>query len=291
MPDSNRGRFVWHELMTTDPDSAVRFYTKVIGWKIQPSPDPSYRMWATGKGTVGGLMGLPPGAASPPPNWLPYIAVPDVDATVSQVQALRGRSIVPPKDIPGIGRFAVLADPQGAGFAIFRAAPGGTPPDEHSPGGFNWHEYVATDWKAGWEFYRALFGWEHESSLDMGPAGTYFMYKLAGTERAIGGFYKKETPGPSAWLCYVLVPSADRGAQAVTAAGGRILNGPMEVPGGSRIVMCADPQGAGFAMVSPAPKPTAARKPKKQAAKKRPAKKKKPAKKTSAKKKSKKRRR
>src|SRR5688572_22616369 len=99
-----RGRFVWHELMSTDPDAAVRFYSKLIGWKTQASDvDPSYRMWMTGETPVGGLMRLPDDARreGSPPFWVSYISVPDVDAAVRQANSLGGRTHVPPEDIPG----------------------------------------------------------------------------------------------------------------------------------------------------------------------------------------------
>src|SRR6266849_4646604 len=243
-----RGRFVWHELVSTNPDRAARFYSTVVGWKVQKyEHDPSYRLWMTAGVPMGGLMRLSEearrgGTAS---HWMPYIAVPDVDATVRQAEALGARVRVAPLDIPP-GRLATLADPQGATFSLFRPAPGqpmGT--DEPSLGDFSWHELAALDWKAAWSFYRDLFGWEHALSMEMSPGGTYWMFQRGGGSRMLGGIY-------------TMVASADRAAQAITRSGGRILTGPMDVPGGGRIAMCVDPQGAAFAVHAARPAKRAA---------------------------------
>jgi predicted enzyme related to lactoylglutathione lyase len=163
-------------------------------------------------------------------------------------------------DIPQVGRIAVLADPQGAEFAIFTPSMPGAGSDEPSRGDFSWHELATADWKAAWEFYRALFGWEFATSFDMGPMGTYWMFRRGGGTRMLGGMYTKgaDMPGPPHWLPYVNVPSADDAARAATRHGGKVLHGPMEVPGGDRVAMMLDPQGALFAVhaLATAAKPT-----------------------------------
>lgn len=261
-----RGRFVWHELMTNNPDAAAAFYGKVIGWKTQGWPqDPSYRTWTARGIPVGGLMALPDEAklAGAPPHWMSYIGVPDVDAAVRQATGLGARTHVQPRDIPNAGRFAVLADPQGASFAVYASSQ--PEMEQLELGGFSWHELATTDYQAAWKFYRALFGWENTSTMDMGALGPYFMFGLGGVP--LGGIYNKplEVPMPN-WLPYVLVRKADDTGKAATRAGGRVINGPMEVPDGDRIVAFLDPQGAVIAAHSKAPA--------KKAAKKKPAKKK-----------------
>jgi hypothetical protein len=212
--------------------------------------------------------------------------VPDVDAAVRRAAGLGAQTHVAPRDIPGAGRFAVLADPQGATFAVYTPPPGDSIP---GPDAFSWHELATTDYQAAWKFYQAMFGWQHTSSEDMGPLGVYFMFGVGGVP--MGGIFNKplEVPMPN-WLPYILVKNADDTGKAATRAGGRVLNGPMDVPGGDRIVNFLDPQGAVIAAHSRAAKPAvktagkkkAAKKPaKKKAAKKKPAKKK-PAKKKTA---------
>ncbi len=248
---SLRGRFVWHELMTTDPDAAARFYPAVTGWKVQTwDQNPSYRLWTMGDVPMGGLMALPDDARrmGTPPSWLTYVGVPDVDATVRRATSLGGRTHAGPQDIP-VGRFAVLADPQGATFGVYKPSQQPARGDDAMIGDFSWHELATTDYKAAWAFYRALFGWEPTESMDMGPDGTYWMFGLAGGGRSLGGMYNKPASLPAArWLAYVKVASADTAARTAQRGGGRLVSGPMDVPGGGRIAQCVDPQGAVIAV-------------------------------------------
>jgi uncharacterized protein len=249
---SPRGRFEWHELLTSDTDAAAKFYPAVTGWGIMPfADDPSYRMWTVAGVPIGGLLALPDEAKAmgEPPNWLPYIAVPDVDMAVRQAMAMSARTYVEPRDIPNVGRFAVLADPQGATFAVYSAA--GRWPGHEGPatiGEFSWHELMTSDWRSALVFYQALFGWDTTSSMDMGPGGIYQMFGRNGIP--LGGIYNKppNVEGGARWLSYVRVPDADKLVKVVVKRGGAVVSGPMEVPGGDRIVTCRDPQGAQFAV-------------------------------------------
>jgi predicted enzyme related to lactoylglutathione lyase len=257
-----RGRFIWHELMTTDPDAAEDFYSSIVPWKTQPSGMPSYTLWMSGKNRAGGLMELPAEDASgTPPHWLIYVGTSDVDATVEEAQKLGGKVLKPAADIPNVGRFAVLSDPQGAAFAVFNPAPGSD--DGVSPGGglgdFTWHELATTDLDSALPFYSELFGWSKGATHDMGAMGIYQIISHGGQD--VGGIYKvRDASVPPSWLSYARVADASKAASAVKAGGGRVLNGPIEVPGGSWIVMLLDPQGGPFAVVE-APRQAAAKRP------------------------------
>lgn len=255
-----RGRFVWHELMTTDPEAAKAFYTAVIGWGTKPfegSGQP-YTVWTWGESQMGGLMELPQQARDmgARPHWLAYVGTPDVDATAARAKELGGTILMPPKDIPTVGRFAIIQDPQGATIAPFTPIPTQEPRPETKPGvgDFSWHELATTDQKAAWDFYSDLFGWENpqEWNMDMGPDGVYQMYGRNGM--MYGGIYtkRKETPGPPAWLHYISVEDVHSVSEKVKEHGGQIVNGPMDVPGG-KVSMCVDPQGAPFAVHHSAP--------------------------------------
>ncbi len=251
----SRGRFVWYDLLTTDPKSATTFYTKLIGWgttQWEGSEFP-YTMWTIGEDSIGGIMELPDEvkAAGAPPHWLAYVAVPDVDATVKQAKKLGAKVHKEATDIPTVGRFAVLADPQGAVFAIFTAE--AEPPGHEGPpkkGEFSWHELATTDHEAAFDFYNSIFGWDKTDSMDMGEAGIYQMYGRKGMP--LGGMFNKtpDMPGPPFWLFYTLVDDVHKAVETVKKMGGKVLNGPMEVPGGDFIVQCLDPQGAPFALHS-----------------------------------------
>lgn len=248
---NSRGRFVWFDLMTPDPEKAQAFYPKVTGWGTMAWEGPMpYTMWTAGGVPLGGVMKLSPGVNAPP-HWLGYIGTPDVDAIAAQAASLGGSVTMKPTDIPTVGRFAVLTDPQGATFAAFTSE-GQTPGHEGVPaaGEFSWHELMTTDYVAALAFYQALFGWTKIDEHDMGLMGTYLMFGRAG--HVMGGMFNKPPamPAPSNWLHYIRVESADEAAERAKANGGTILNGPMEVPGGDRIAQCMDPQGAAFAVHS-----------------------------------------
>jgi predicted enzyme related to lactoylglutathione lyase len=247
--DSARGQFVWYDLMTTDPEAAQAFYTSVVGWGTQvwENAGMSYTMWTAGDTPIGGIMKLPDEAVAggARPHWVGYVAVPDTDATVARAQELGGKVMVPPTDIPTVGRFAVIADPQGALTAPF--TPQGTGPGPKLPppvGHFSWHELATTtDSETAFAFYADLFGWQKTSAMDMGDMGVYQMFGPGGVP--FGGIYKKpaEQPGPPSWLHYARVPDVNAAVEAVRQKGGQVLNGPMEVPGGDMIAMILDPQG------------------------------------------------
>ena len=227
----SRGRFVWHELMTTDTKAAGAFYPKVTAWRTQTwDKDPSYTLWVSGKGPFGGVRTLPDAARAAGPHWLPYIGTPDVDATLQAAQRLGARVNMGATDIPDTGRMAVLADPQGAVFALF-SAPAGSQAGSNSSGSptsqeFSWHELTTSDAAAALRFYGELFGWQEVAKHDMGPMGVYHLVGLGGV--ASIGMYKAlpDKPMPTQWMCYAHVADVDKSASAVKAGGGKLLHGP-----------------------------------------------------------------
>jgi predicted enzyme related to lactoylglutathione lyase len=253
------GRFVWHELLTNDTAAAAAFYPKVVPWRTAPSSMPGYTIWMAGQTQIGGLMTLPAEAGATPPHWLIYVGTPNVDSTCSQAQGLGARVVKPPGDIPNVGRFAVLSDPQGATFAVF--TPGGGPPPGGPPaqGGFSWHELATTDVAAALRFYGQLFGWTKGAAHDMGGSmGVYQIFQHGGA--MAGGICNVQGPSTApSWLSYVHVADSGRAVAAAKGAGGRLLHGPMEVPGGSWVAMMMDPQG-GTCAVQESPR-AAAQKP------------------------------
>lgn len=249
------GRFVWHELMTTDVPAAQKFYEEVVGWKAQPFPgtEMEYSVWMAGETGVGGLMKLPAEAAAmgTPPMWVPYISVADADATAEQIKKLGGHVHKKPHFVPGVGNFGIMGDPQGAVFAILTPDQPETPETDPKPLEFSWRELITTDLDAGQKFYREIFGWVDKDVHDMGPE--MGPYKMFGRDRfTYGGMFKKPAnlPAPSHWMSYAFVDSADAAAERATKAGGTVINGPMDVPGGDRIATILDPQGAAFSVHS-----------------------------------------
>lgn len=122
--DKTHGAFSWNELMTTDPAAAADFYGKLFGWSVQNMDMGTgpYLVAKTGETSVAGLMGMPPGAPAMPPAWGCYVTVDNVDQTLARCSELGGKTLVPPMDVPGVGRMAVLQDPQGAVLSVMTYA-------------------------------------------------------------------------------------------------------------------------------------------------------------------------
>jgi uncharacterized protein len=241
-----QGKFLWHELVTADPGAAGAFYGKVLGWTPQAwDKDPSYTVLLSPKGPVGGMM--KPGAdahAGASAQWLTYVGSTNVEETASAAQRLGGRIVKGAADIPGGGRYAVLADPQGAVFGIH--SPPATGSASHAADAFSWHELATSDHAAALRFYRELFGWEQVAVHDMGAMGPYVIFGRGSQQ--FGGIFSRAGGTGAHWLAYVRVSSASKAADAAKAAGGRVINGPHQVPGGSWIAQLADPQGAAIAV-------------------------------------------
>ena len=254
------GKFVWYELLTPDTAAAAKFYHDVIGWNAKdsgmPGVDFEYTIFEVPNHDRG-IAGMLPLAAEMkaqgiPPNWSGYVAVDDVDATAAKFVDLGGKIWRPAADIPGVGRFAVVADLHGAAIIVFKPAPMDGPPPEDlpmgTPGANGWHELYAGDAEEALEFYSKVFGWTKDSEMDMGPLGKYLLFAHNG--KMIGGIMTKEPNIPvPCWGYYFCVDSIDAALERVTSAGGQVLNGPMEVPGDAWVIQCTDPQGAYFSLV------------------------------------------
>jgi predicted enzyme related to lactoylglutathione lyase len=254
MPTSPNA-FVWYELMTTDADAAKAFYRAVVGWDAQEwggGREMRYIIMSAGEKMVAGLMPLPAevSAAGGRPGWLGYVGTNDVDAATQRVSQAGGAVYRAPADIPDVGRFSVVADPQGAVFMLFTPlGADDSPAAAGTAGHVGWRELYASDWPRAFDFYSAQFGWTKADAVDMGPMGIYQLFAAGG--EPIGGMMNKPDGVPSpAWLFYFNVPEIDAAVARVTDNGGGILTGPLQVPGGSWIVQCMDPQGAMFALVA-----------------------------------------
>jgi predicted enzyme related to lactoylglutathione lyase len=250
-----KGRFNWYELMTSDTGAAGKFYETVIGWKAAPmgqAGDGSvYTVFETPEGGVAGMMKIPAEVAGMPPSWMGYIAVDNVDDYTKRYEAAGGTVHRPPADIPDVGRFSVVSDPQGAAVNLFTPLPrDGALPSGDGPGYPSWRELMTTDGPRAVDWYMSMFGWEKSTPYDMGPMGVYQLMAYDGEDR-MGIMTRPEQMGVSHWGFVFRVDAAAAAAERVKAAGGKVTNGPMQVPTGDWIVQAQDPQGAHFSMQSP----------------------------------------
>jgi predicted enzyme related to lactoylglutathione lyase len=260
MNTSDVGRLVWYELLTTDPKAAIEFYRDVIGWRTEAWGDGGYTMFVTDQGPVGGVTTIPEAAKQmgASPWWQANFLVADVDATAEQAKQLGGK-IYHAETVPTIGRLAVIGDPQGAVITAFTPERDMPAHDVTKWGEFSWHELYTSDSEAGFAFYSKLAGWQRLGEFDMGPMGKYLLWGREGKQ--LGGMMTMpkdmKTPDgrdvPVSWMYYVTTPDLDGALDKAKALGARVLNGPMVVPGGQRIVQIMDPQGAAIAFATPPP--------------------------------------
>ena len=251
------GSFIWYELLTSDPDAAALFYSDVVGWTAAGAGQSGvdYRIFSADGVGVAGHMKLPQGAvdAGMRPVWLGYIGVDDVDRTVDGITRAGGAVHMPAMDMEGVGRMAMVADPQGIGFYVMRGAS-----DEPStafdaamkPGHCCWNELATTDPDAALAFYTSRFGWEKGDAMPMGELGEYRFINHNGG--MIGAVMRNPADGPPPlWHFYFYVPDIDQAAAKVDAGGGKVHQGPHEIPGGDFMIVATDPQGALFGAVGP----------------------------------------
>lgn len=246
------GRLLWYELLTNDMKGAERFYTAVVGWTVSrfsDTPQP-YDMWMRGSNNdaVGGVMTIPEGMNFPP-HWGMYVGVPKLEEAVSRIDRLGGSALSPVIEVPDVGRMRTMKDPQGAAFSVYEPA---SPPrkQEADPemGEVSWIELYTTNADAALKFYTDLFHWRPTEAMDMGEMGKYQMF---GRAQPLGGMMNKPPAManvPPHWGLYFRVPDIRSAVERVKAGGGKVLNGPQEVPGGDMIINCLDPQGAAFSL-------------------------------------------
>ena len=245
------GRFAWYELLTTDFQSAKVFYPQVIDGDVldTPAPGRQYALLTAGDVVVGGLMELTGDARQSDvgSGWIGYVEVGDVDTIAERVKRLGGAVHVPPTDVPGISRFCIFADPQGARLGMLKwSAPvhGQSAPSRRKD--VAWPELLAVNWERALDFYVKLFDWQ-KAETKAGGFGTYQTFSAS--HQPIGGI-RDLPPAVKApfWLYYFRVGDLDAALGRLTAAGGQILDEPFQLSGDNWTVPCADPQGAIFAL-------------------------------------------
>lgn len=238
------GRFVWFELVTTDVEAGIAFWTKVAGLSRKDADMGSfaYPMLLRGETSFAGV--VRPQMDGVRPNWLSYWAVDDVDARTARVPGAGGQVIVPPTDIPNVGRFSLVADPQGAVVALFK----GTGGDEPATRPMSWVELWSKDASAVLPFYTSV--------LDLGveqmpmPTGPYHILK-AGDVSVGGVMTSPNSEAPPMWLPYLTVDDLDATLAAVRDAEGALYVDPMSVEGVGRFAVVADRQGAALGLLQP----------------------------------------
>ncbi|WP_010544403.1 VOC family protein [Sphingomonas elodea] len=253
---NRQGEIIWYELMTRDADGAAAFYAAVTGWQVGAPPPggPDYRMFSAADGHAGGMLQLDAAmlAAGASPAWLAYFGVDDVDASVAGIVAEGGKVLVPAWDAPGVGRIAMVTDPQGVPFYVMRGATEGATSAVYQRRGLGhvgWNELFAPDAEGALGFYHRQFGLAYMGGMPMGEMGEYSFIGHDGGE-PMGAIMRCPPGAKPGWSFYFRVEDVDAARANVEAAGGTVINGPMDVPGGERVLQAVDPDGAMFGLLS-----------------------------------------
>jgi len=256
------GDFIWYELLTTDADAAAAFYRSLLGWDVIDASVNSvedYRIFMKpnpngGEPTpIAGMLQITSemqkeGAR---PVWLGYLCVNEVDNKIDELNAAGCSLMMPAKDIPDVGRIALLQDPQGAPFYIMQPASGepclSFNADKNAIGHCAWNELATGDTEAAIEFYNAQFGFKKIDVMDMGENGQYIF--LGNQQGRLGATFTKPEQMPAMWTYYFRVADIAEAAQQLEDLGAKIMHGPHQVPEGDYIILGEDPLGCLFALV------------------------------------------
>jgi hypothetical protein len=251
-------RFVWHDLMTTDPARSVAFYSALFGWRTdarEVAGAGAYTAIRAGDVPFGGMVPLDPKHGIPS-HWVSYVAVDDVDATCARANAAGGRTCIPPTDIPNVGRFAIIEDPDGAILSPISLPNGSAPVEPSTPpviGTAWWHELSTRDPMRAAAFYRAVFGWRVQEAL-MSDGAPYWLF-MRDSGALAGGMLASN--GASAhrpyWTVYVAVADVDDAVSRAVGLGATASFPCTDVPGTGRIGGFVDPTGAPIAVGQSAP--------------------------------------
>jgi uncharacterized protein len=244
------GKFIFVELVTPDLAASKTFYGGLFSWTFRDVQVGAVRY------TEGSLDGRPvAGMAYRPirsgerrqPAWLSFVAVADVDAVKKAALQQGGRSLLEPRDVPGRGRIAVLADPQGAVFGVMASTSGDPPEESVGSGEWIWASLYTSDPDVAGSFYQTLFDYEVFEAPEAGDDQHLIL--------ASGGYARASAnPLPAAgahahWINFVKVDDAARMAARVVALGGKVLLTPRDDRHGGKIAIVADPQGAPFGLL------------------------------------------
>ena len=242
------GRFVWHDLLSTDVTAARRFYGDLLGWRFEDTRrnDRPYVLARAGEALVAGIVDVSSlaGAGS---QWLSYMSIADVDKTVALVRSDGGTVLVEPRDLPSIARVAVVADPQGALLGLAQLQRDVPDPQEPTPSHFFWQEYLARDAEKALEFYERVAG--YDSAISDTRLGVE--YHVLRKSRGRAGLFQLPATVVDVepnWLPYVLVTDPAALAARVPGLGGRVLLPAAPERRNGSLVVIADPRGAVLAL-------------------------------------------
>jgi len=242
-PNYAHGTFTWREVMTTDVAASKRFYGEVLGWSFEDMPmgTTTYTMIKNQGVAIGGMAPLD-ASRTVPSHWIGTVSVADTDAAARLALEAGGQVAVPPGDIEGYGRFAVVIDPLGAPISLMHSFNGDPRVAlRPGPGEFCWEHLDTTDPAASKAFFHKLFGWEVTSM----PGG---MEVFCVGEREVASLSPAPAGAPTRWLPYVTVEQLASARARVTSQGGRVISEESPIPGIGAFSLVSDNLGASFCL-------------------------------------------
>ena len=245
----HHGRFVWHDIMSTDTEGTKAFYTALFGWEAKEEDMGGgfmYTLFSVNGAPLGGTVDL--GDAGIPSHWISYVGIDNLDAACVQATKAGGKVCIPAHPIGNFGRSAMLEDPTGGYFRLWEwVDDGSSHRDPEGPGSVCWNELMSSDPTAAAALYQSLLGWKTEE-MEMGEMGTYHMFKAEGKDR--GGMMNlpPNTAPRSHWLNYIMVEDVDAKVAEAKGLGAHEAVPPTDIPNIGRFAVLVDPQGAAFAV-------------------------------------------
>ncbi|WP_282692771.1 VOC family protein [Streptomyces sp. CC208A] len=245
----------WIDLGSPDTAAAAKFYAAVFGWELRSAgPETGgYGFFQQDGATVAALGPLTEEGADS--AWTVYFRTSDADTAQMVTAAEGGRVRLRAMDVMDAGRLAALTDPAGAEFAVWQPGSVRGLDRTSSPNTLIWVELHTPDPEAALDFYRSLFEWRWKEME--APGMTYRVISTAEGDQedaSFGGAAELQDSGErSRWIPYLQVADADATVDAVSVSGGTVLLPPADIPDVGRLAWFADPFGAEFAVLKPAP--------------------------------------
>ena len=248
-----QGTFSWADLYTKDMAASKKFLSSLFGWVAQDVPDVDYTMFMLDGESVAGASSMK-GEGEIPQVWSCYITVDSVDEMAAKTEELGGKVTMPAMDVMAAGRMIAIQDPSGGDVLLWE-------PKDHigatvvnKVGAMGWNELYTNDVEAAKEFYAGLFGWTYETSPD-NPG----YHTIVNNGRMNGGILAI-TPEMGEgimphWIPYFTIENVEESLKVAEENGGKLLNGPMEIPGIGKMAGVAGPSGAAFVLFEMAVEP------------------------------------
>ena len=247
----------WVDLMSPDPEASKAFYVAVFGWDAEDQFDDegnyTYTLFSIDGKNVAGLGGQAPDMGEMPPIWNSYVATDDPAAVAAAAAEAGGAVVMPAMQVMEAGEMAIIADPTGAMISVWKPGDHIGAQVANEPNTWSWNELMTRDIDAAKAFYAEVFGWQYES-MDMGDGRIYHV--IAGGEYGgLGGLMAMppEVPEmvPNHWAVYFAVSDISATVDAVTAAGGGVMQEPMAIEGVGTMATVHDPAGGSFMLMQP----------------------------------------